>query len=69
MRTWTRRLRPCLLALPLLLLVAGCKKNDQWGEEIGAPAADVNEIREKARQKKATKGAPEPGQPGQPGQP
>ncbi|MCC7492126.1 MAG: hypothetical protein IT204_07275 [Fimbriimonadaceae bacterium] len=66
MRTGKRALAVALLTVGVLSL-AGCKKKDDWGAEIGAPAADVNSIRAKS---KAKKGAPaQPGQPAAPAAP
>ncbi|MBI2300706.1 MAG: hypothetical protein HYU66_17495 [Armatimonadetes bacterium] len=49
-----RKVLTCLLlALPLLCSAAGCKKSDKGYDEIGAPAADVNAIRQESRERKA----------------
>ena len=58
-----------LLALPLLLAAGGCSRNsDKWGEDISAPAADINELRRKAAEKRKADGKPPaPARPGMPG--
>lgn len=61
-RRW-RRWVP-LAGVLLLLGVSGCKKNDDWGQDIETEAVDVNELRQKAKEKKQNQGqTPPPGQP------
>jgi len=62
-----RRLRRWLPVAGMLLVlgVAGCKKNDDWGKDIETEAVDVNELRQKAKEKKQNQGqTPPPAQPG-----
>ncbi|NUQ00634.1 MAG: hypothetical protein HUU35_12350 [Armatimonadetes bacterium] len=55
-----KRVSRGLLLLLGLVLLSGCKKEDKWGEDIGAPPADVAAIRERAKQKKSGVPAPAP---------
>ncbi len=58
-RRWRRWLP--VAGMLMLLGVAGCKKNDDWGKDIETEAVDVNALREKAQQKKQGQGqAPPP---------
>lgn len=60
MKGWKCCVMVGLLGLPLV--ISGCGKDDKWGEEIESEPVNVDELRQKSKQKKQNP----PAQPGQP---